>query len=93
MSSKIVEIIVAGLTGPIQILIEEKVEEALKKLQAHDAVTYKAALQGLYIGAGQLERVTDKTRTKLDDAVVDALLAACEASAEEFEVELPQPRP
>lgn len=42
----------------------------------------------MYIGVSQLGKVTGKTRTKIDDAVVEALKVSIETSADQYGVDL-----
>lgn len=82
------EIVIGALTPALQSVVTDKMGVLFDKLHAHDAEGHAATLKSLYIGMGQVERLTDDTKTKIDDAVVDALTAAIEASAEKYEVEL-----
>lgn len=83
------EILVAALAGPLEAVATVKLGELFDKLYAHDAEGHAATVKSLYIGVTQLERLTDDTKNKIDDAVVGALEAAIVASAEKYGVELP----
>lgn len=89
MNLNLGEILVAALTGPLEVVSTIKLGELFDKLHDHDAEGHAATVKSLYIGIGQLERLTDETKTKIDDAVVNALQAAIVASAEKYDIELP----
>lgn len=87
--SKFTDLLVAALAPAIETIATEKLLELFVKLKEHDADGYAATLKSLHIGVVQLQKLTDGTKTKIDDAVVDALLSAIETSAEENGVILP----
>lgn len=88
MASKLVEQLLNGVAGTISAIAEEKLVELFTKLHDKNPSEHSATLRSLYIGATQLEKTTDETKTKLDDAVVDALKGAIEKSAADHSVEL-----
>jgi hypothetical protein len=88
MASKLLEQLLNGVAGTISAIAQEKLTELFVKLHDHNPEEHSATLRSLYIGVGQLEKITDESKTKLDDAVVDALKGAIEQSAEDFDVEL-----
>lgn len=88
MPLNIGEILLGALSPALQSVVTDKMGVIFDKLYAHDPEGHTATLKSLYIGMGQVERLTDETKTKIDDAVVDAITAAIEASAEKYEVEL-----
>jgi hypothetical protein len=87
--SKFTDLLINSLAPAISAIAATKLTELFEKLHEHDPEGHAATLKSLYIGAGQLQRLTDDTKTKLDDAVVDALISAIEDSAKEYDVELP----
>ncbi len=89
MASKLVEQLLNGVAGTISLILQEKLVDVFRKLHTHDPAKHSATLRSLYIGLNQLEDITDDTKTKLDDAGVDAIKGAVEESAKEFDVELP----
>lgn len=89
MASKLSELLLAALAPVLQSVATAKLGELFTKLHEHDEEGHSATLRSMYIGVGQLQRLTDESKTKLDDAIVDALKEAIEESAEEFDVELP----
>jgi len=88
MASKLVESLLNAVAGSISAVAEEKLTELFTKLHDRNPVEHSATLRSLYIGVGQLEKITDESKTKLDDAVVDALKGAIEQSAQTYNVEL-----
>lgn len=88
MPLNIGEILIGALSPVLQSVVTDKMGVLFDKLHDKDPEGHAATLRSLYIGMGQVERLTDGTKTKIDDAVVDALTAAIEASAEKYEVEL-----
>lgn len=88
MASKLVEQLLNGVAGTIALIAQEKLTELFAKLHAHDAEKHSSTLKSLYIGVGEVQKLTDESKTKLDDAVVDALKGAIEQSAAEFDVDL-----
>ena len=88
MASKLVESLLNAVAGSISAVAEEKLAELFEKLYEKNPSGHSATSRSLYIGVGQLEKITDDSKTKLDDAVVDALKGAIEKSAADHSVEL-----
>ena len=84
------EVLIGALTPALQSVATVKLNELFDKIHEKDAEGHAAALKSLYVGASQLARLTDKTKTKVDDAIVDALVEAIKLSAEKYEVVLPE---
>lgn len=82
------ELLIGALSPVLTAVATDKLGVLFDKMHDHDAEGHAATLKTLYIGVGQLQRLTDETKTKIDDAVVDALKASIEASAEKYDVEL-----
>ena len=84
------DFLVGIFSGAIKTLIKERLIAALAALKAKDEKAYRTALTGLYpVIDVQLEDITDKTKTKADDVVVDAIKEAMEESAAANGVTLP----
>jgi hypothetical protein len=86
--SKFTEFLATSLAPVFAALGTEELTKVFAKVHEKDPIGHEATLKSLYIGVKQLERVTDNTKTKIDNVFVDALIAAIEASAEEFDVSL-----
>lgn len=83
------EVIVSAFVGPITIVGTQKLVEVFDKLQADNPDAYKTVMLALYpIVDLQLEKITSKTKTKIDDAFVTALKGAVEQSAAKYGIEL-----
>lgn len=84
------EILVSAIVGPIETVATAKLVELLNTLKTKNPEAHKTALVALYpVVDVHLEGLVDKTKTKVDDAVVHALKAAIEQSAEAAGIELP----
>lgn len=84
------EFLVGMFSGAIKTLLKERMKAALAALKAKDEKAYKTTLISLYpVIDVQLEDVTDKTKTKADDVLVDALKESIEESAAENAITLP----
>jgi hypothetical protein len=82
MASKIGEIIASAVVPILANVGKDKLVEVLDKLKEQNESTYKTTIISLYpIVDLQLEGVTDKTKTNIDDLFVDALKGAIEESA------------
>lgn len=87
--SKITDVIVSALAPVVKSVAKDKLVELLDQLKEKNEANYKTTLVSLYpIIDVQLEGVTDKTKTNIDDAVVDALKEAIEESATKNSVTL-----
>lgn len=76
--------------GALKKLIKERIQAALAALKVKDEKAYRTVLASLYpVVDVQLEDITDKTKTKADDVVVDGLKEGMEASAADNGVTLP----
>ena len=84
------EILVTAISGSITIVGTQKLTELFDQLHKNDTDAHKTVVLALYpILKGQLEPLTDKSKTKIDDAITDAFVNAVEATAEKFGIELP----
>ncbi len=77
------------LSSSIDSFAEPKLIEALQLLHDKNIEQYTAAVKGsMYLFAG-LKPYTDKSKTKIDDAILDSLEDAVRESAKRNGVELP----
>ncbi len=84
------EFLLGIFSGAIKTLVKERMIAALSALKAKDEKAYKTVLTSLYpVVDVQLEDITDKTKTKADDLIVDALKESMEESATANGVTLP----
>lgn len=84
------EFLINTFSGAIKSLLKTRLLAALAALKLKDEKAYRTALVGLYpVIDVQLEDVTDKTKTKADDVLVDAIKEAMEESAAANGVTLP----
>jgi hypothetical protein len=87
--SKIKEIIVDAVLPAIKEIGELEMEAVLtgiKNKQAPEA--YKNLLQSLYSGFSLLKEAAVKSKTKIDDGIVDIVLRAVERTAAKAEIPL-----
>lgn len=87
---------ILGAVGDLlEPVIEKVVKELFKtyllqKLYDKDSQAYEVALTSFYGPTDvYLEGMVEKTDTKIDDAIVHGIMRACEESAVENSVELP----
>lgn len=86
----IAQAILSAMAAPLQMLITSLFTDMLEKLRARDPEAHKTVVLALYRPVGKhLNDLADKSRTPIDDSVVDGLTGAIEASAEAGEVTLP----
>ena len=76
------------LAGAFKEAGTEAVVTVLQKLHDSDPKNYKVALLGGYLLSTALEPVTDKTKTKIDDALIEGISNAVTVSAERNGVDL-----
>jgi hypothetical protein len=75
--AKIKEIIVAAVLPAIKAVGKLEMESALSDIKQHNTEeNYKNTLQGLYSGFSLLKEATLKTKSKVDDGIVDLVLEA-----------------
>lgn len=88
MASKFTRAIANAVAPAVEELLTESLATVLRKIQP--AETRRDVLITLYVPIdSQLEKLTDETKTKLDDAGIDAIKAAIELVAAEDGVTLP----
>jgi hypothetical protein len=89
MASKVSEILVGALAPVLANVGREQLTTLFNKLHEDNPAVYKTVMVALYpIVDVQLETLTDKSKTKLDDIFVDAFKGAIEDSSEANGVEL-----
>ena len=76
------------LAGAFKEAGTEAVVGVLQKLHDSDPNNYKVALLGGYLLSTALEPVVDKSKTKIDDALVEGIGQAVATSAERNGVDL-----
>lgn len=83
------EILLSALTGPLTSVGQDQLVQLFDKLYEKNNETYKSALVALYpIVDIQLESLTSKSKTKIDDAIINALKGAIEESAAKYKLVL-----
>jgi hypothetical protein len=86
--SKFTDILIAALSGPIEQIATAKLTELLQKIEP--AETRKNICVTLYVPIDtELEKLTNESKNKFDDAVVGAMKASIEAVADADGFELP----
>jgi hypothetical protein len=84
------EFLINLFSNAIKDLLKVRLVAALAALKLKDEKAYKTVLVSLYpVIDVQLEDVTDKTKTKADDVIVDGIKEAMEESAAANGVVLP----
>lgn len=79
------EILLSALTGPLTTVGQQQLVLLFDKLYEKNAETYKTTMIALYpIVDVQLEGLTAKSKTKIDDSIVLALKGAIEESAAKY---------
>jgi hypothetical protein len=82
------ELLIAALAGPLEAVGKEKFKELFKKIEP--AETRATILTTLYtITDAELEKLSKASKNKIDDAIVGALKGACEETAAELNIVLP----
>ena len=86
---KLGELIINTLSPALEIIVTTKLTEILDDLAAKNPEAHKTLCTSLYGPIDvHLEGLTDKTKTQIDDAVVNGFKAAIEASAATAGIEL-----
>lgn len=79
---KLGELIIATFSPALEIIVTTKFTEILDELAAKDPEAHKTVCTSIYGPIDvHLEGLVDKTKTPIDNAVVNGLKAAIEASA------------
>jgi hypothetical protein len=80
--SKIKEIIVATVIPMVKEVGKLEMKDVLAQIKAHNTQQlYHNTLQGLYSNFSLLKEVTVKTKTKIDDGIIDLVLEAVTETA------------
>lgn len=78
------ELIVAAVLPAVNAVAAQKIGEALDKVKDNNTPeVYEQGIRGLHAGLSLLATVTDKTKTKIDDKLVDGLLETVQTHGEE----------
>ena len=87
---KLGELIINTFAPALEIVVATKLQEILDDLAAKEPEAHKTLVTSLYGPIDvHLEGLTARSKTKIDDAVVNGFKAAIEASAEAAGIELP----
>lgn len=78
------------LAGTLAEVGESKLVDVLQDLHDKDEEGYKSAILGGMSFVIGISKLTNKTKTKIDDALVNAIREAIETSAELNGIELPE---
>ena len=80
--AKIKEIIVAAVLPALKEVGKLEMEDALSDIKQHNtAEIYKNTLLGLYSGFSLLKEAAIKTKSKVDDGIIDLVLEAVKENA------------
>lgn len=84
------ELLLNTLSPVLETVATTKLAELLDSLALKDPEAHKTVCVSLYPAIDvQLENLTTKSKTKIDDAMINGIKAAIELSAEAHNVELP----
>lgn len=84
------ELILSTLSPVLETVINSKLYDILEDLAVKEPEAHKTICISLYPAIDvHLEKLTLKSRTRIDDSVVNGIKAAIELSAEEHGIELP----
>ena len=80
---KIKEVLVAAMLPAIKLVGKAELEAVLSGIQSHNTDDiYRNTLQGLYSNFLLLKQVAVKSKTKVDDGLIDLVLEAVQESAD-----------
>lgn len=86
--SQLTDLLIAALSGPLEQVATIKLTELIQKIEP--AETRKNICNTLYIPIDtELEKLTDASKTPIDNSIVNALKHSIEAVAEADGFELP----
>ena len=81
--AKFKEIMIATMMPAIKAIGKAEMEAILSDVKEHNtAEIYRATLQGLHSNFSLLKEAAYKTKTKIDDGIVDLVLEAVKESAD-----------
>lgn len=89
MAFNIGEILLSALTPVLESVGESKLVDLLQQLHDHHPETYQSTIKSGYLFAKQLQTVVTSSTSKIDDAIVQAIVESIEASALANNVTLP----
>lgn len=70
------EILVAAILPAVDAVISSKISDVLDKVKEHNtAEVYEQGVRGIHAGFKLLATVTNQTKTKIDDNIVETILA------------------
>ena len=80
---KLKEIIIEAMMPAIKAVGKAELEAVLAGIKEHNSTeTYQLTLQGLYSNFSLLKQAAYKTKTKIDDGIIDLVLEAVKESAD-----------
>lgn len=82
------EVLLNMLSGALATVGELKLIEALQLLKEKDPTQYEAAIRGGHALCKALKPLTDKSKTPIDDAILESLADAVTQSAAANGIEL-----
>lgn len=83
MAKKIQEILAAAVLPAFKAVGKAEMENVLSTIKKNNSEeTYKNALVGLHANFNLLKEITVKTKTKIDDGIVDIVLESVKETAE-----------
>lgn len=82
------ELLLNSLTGTLAEIGEQKLEEVLQKLHDTKPELYKTTLKAGLVFCDAIQLLVDKSKSKIDDAVIAGIRAAIVVSAEANGVDL-----
>lgn len=89
MASKFNEILVTAFLPAIKAVGKAELSSILEKIQEHNSVeVYENTLRSVHSSFSLLKEVAVKSKTKIDDGLIDMILESVEEAAEDDGVEL-----
>lgn len=88
MANFLLELLAGSLAEVGEVKLVEVLQELHDKDKTEDKSDYKSVLLGGMSFATGISKLTSKTKTKLDDAIVGSIKDAIEASAKNNDIEL-----
>lgn len=88
MGLNLKELIVAGIMPVFKGVGKAQLEDLLQQLHDHEPAVYADTMKGLYSAAKVLHKLADKTKSKIDDGILDTIIEAIEENADQNDVTL-----
>jgi len=87
--SKLGDLLILAVLPAVQSVETDKLTELLDKFHDDNPELHKSTLQAGWAFIDNLQSVVDKTKTKIDNALVQGIEDAIVASAEKYGISLP----